>query len=145
MKPEDFPLPGHAYLPGINKRHAEGFLDHIIDLLPREVCDETADTNIPWNYGLRLIDEGFFWEAHEVLEAVWMAAQPNSREKHLVQGMIHLANAKLKKKLEKETASLRLITLAEESLKRAFQGLSNGKLMELSFDELQQQLGESEH
>jgi len=58
--------------------------------------DASYQSNTGWLYGIHLFNHGFYWEAHEVLEAVWNNAAPNSREKHLVQGVIQIANAQLK-------------------------------------------------
>jgi predicted metal-dependent hydrolase len=41
--------------------------------------------------GLRLIDEGAYFEAHEVLEDLWRAAAP--RERDFFQGLVHVAVA----------------------------------------------------
>jgi predicted metal-dependent hydrolase len=57
---------------------------------------------------------GYFWEAHEVLEALWLRAVPNSRERHLLQGFIQRANAGLKSAMGAERASRRLWGLAAE-------------------------------
>ena len=42
--------------------------------------------------GLALYRAGYFWEAHEAWEPLWLAAPPNSRERALLQGLIQLAN-----------------------------------------------------
>ena len=113
-------LPVHAHLPGENARHPEGFLDHVIDLAPDTTLSQDASSNIPFQYGLRLLEEGFYWEAHEVLEAVWMNAVPNSKERHLLQGIIHIANASLKLKLKRLNAAQRLKALADDCIARAY-------------------------
>ena len=55
-----------------------------------------------------------------MLEAVWNNAAPNSREKHLVQGVIQIANAQLKASLEQTKAADRLQKLAMECIARAY-------------------------
>ena len=92
-KTEIFALPDHAYVPGRTQRHAEGFLDHVKRAAPAPTRDRDAEGNRAWIYSLELLENGFYWEAHEVLEEVWRNAAPNSRERYLVQGLIHIANA----------------------------------------------------
>ena len=113
-------LPLHAHLPGENARHPEGFLDHVIDLAPNITLSNDALGNIPFQYGLRLLEQGFYWESHEVLEAVWMNAVPNSKERYLLQGIIHVANASLKLRLKRLNAAQRLKVLAEDCIARAY-------------------------
>ena len=130
-------LPSHAYVPGINQRHEEEFLDHIKAAAPTETLDSTSADNQAWLYGLRLIQQDYFWEAHEILETVWMRALPNSRERHLVQGVIHLANAALKQKMGRPEAAERLFNLAEDCILEASFGLAGTRLMGLDPTELQ--------
>ena len=136
----DLPLPTHVYIPGKNTRHKEGFLDHIIELAPETTKSDSCAENIAWHFGLRLLREGFYWEAHEVLEAVWMNAPHNSQEKFLVQGIIHIANARLKALMDLPEAEKRLLKLAEESVERAYSGSAplteSGKVMNYEKDEI---------
>ncbi len=95
------------------------FLDAICERAPKQTTNAGAYCNIAWNYGLILFNRGFYWECHEVLETVWMNSAPNSREKHLVQAVIHLANACLKFRMERPMAAERLCRIAATSLQRA--------------------------
>jgi uncharacterized protein len=110
----DWPLPGHAYLPGRTARHPEGAFDAIRDAAPRPTRSEEAASNVTWRHGLRLFAGGWFWECHEVLEPVWMNAAPNSRERALVQAVIQLANAALKARMGQDRACARLCARARE-------------------------------
>jgi len=105
-----FPLPDRPHVPGRTPRPDD-------DLCARLVAETPA-----WDYGLDLIAHGFYWEAHEVLEPVWAAAAPNSRERALVQGVIHLANGALKLRMDRPKAAVRLAGLAAECVARAFTG-----------------------
>jgi len=130
-----FGLPDHKHLPGKNQRHPEDTFDHVKEYCLKTTSDATAAENKPWLYGLQLINHGFYWEAHEVLEEVWMRAVPNSREKWLLQCVIHLANGSLKLELALEQAAIRLALLADECRSRAFAGEIE-VLMGLSKDDL---------
>ena len=68
------------------------------DRAPLEVAkaDEQA-----FRYGVDLYNRGFFWEAHEVWEAVWLAAPPNSGRRQGVRALIQMANAVLKRDMKK--------------------------------------------
>lgn len=115
-------LPDRRYVPGFGERHAEDAFDTVKALCPDHTDDADAQTNIAWRYGLRLINEGFHWEAHEVLETVWMHAAPNSRERSLVRAVIHIANGALKAAMARPAAAARLASLARESAADAFMG-----------------------
>lgn len=117
---ERIALPTWRHLPGQNDRPAEGAFDFLLELSPGITAHADAETNAGWRYGLRLLNHGFFWEAHEVLENVWHRAPPNSRERYLVQTVIHLANGALKLAMGREAAAARLAELARHTLGRAF-------------------------
>lgn len=110
----DWPLPDHAYLPGRTARHPDGAFDAMRAAAPKITRSEEAAANPAWRHGLRLFAGGWFWECHEVLEAVWMNAAPNSRERALVQAVIQLANAALKARLGETRAVARLCARARE-------------------------------
>ena len=55
-------------------------------------------------YGIALNDAGYFWEAQEVLEAVWAAAPQGGRERILLRACIQIANANLKLRMRKPHA-----------------------------------------
>lgn len=110
------PLPDHKHIPGQNARHPEDAFDWIRDQAAAEAG------NAAWLYGLRLLREGFYWEAHEVLEPVWMAAAPNSAEKAMAQAVIQLANAALKLDMGKPKAAVRLAEMVEALAAEAARG-----------------------
>ncbi|EEE35770.1 conserved domain protein [Rhodobacteraceae bacterium KLH11] len=118
--------PPHAYVPGRTARHPEGLFDDIksgLDGIPAHRMHETR----AWACGLMFYRDGYFWEAHEVLEAVWMACPPNSPEKLMVQGVIQRVNAELKLKMGQERAANRLFEisgkLCREAVERAGQDI----------------------
>lgn len=126
----DLPLPAYRHVPGENARPDEATFAAVKRMVPAETRSATAADNVAWRYGLRLLDAGFYWEAHEVLEPVWLAAAPNSRERHLVQAVIHLANGRLKDVMGRPNARLRLAGLARQGLEAAFPA-GEGTLMGL--------------
>lgn len=114
--PLPLPLPDHKHIPGQNARHPEDAFDWIRDQAAAEAG------NAAWLYGLRLLHHGFYWEAHEVLEPVWIAAAPNSAEKAMAQAVIQLANAALKLDMGKPKAAVRLAGMVESLAAEAAQG-----------------------
>ncbi|HYS90552.1 MAG TPA: DUF309 domain-containing protein [Bradyrhizobium sp.] len=63
-------------------------------------------------YGIALNDAGYFWESHQVLEAVWAAVPQGGRERILLRACIQIANANLKLRMNKPHAAVRLFGAA---------------------------------
>ncbi|MBR0812510.1 DUF309 domain-containing protein [Bradyrhizobium diazoefficiens] len=59
-------------------------------------------------YGLALNDRGYFWEAQEVLEAVWAAAPQGGRERVLLRACIYITNANLRLRMQRARSAARL-------------------------------------
>ncbi|WP_420324527.1 DUF309 domain-containing protein [Mameliella sp.] len=107
--------PTHAHVPGQNARHPEGAFDHIRasarpGMTPAEMAESEA-----FRHGLFYIDSGFYWEAHEVLEPIWMAL-PEGQDRRFLQALIQTANAFLKQEMMRPGAALRLCGIARELL-----------------------------
>ena len=60
-------------------------------------------------YGLTLNDRGYFWEAQEILEAVWAAAPQGGRERILLRACILIATANLRLRMQKPHVAARLL------------------------------------
>ena len=80
--------------------------------MPRR-WDALGDKRLPdehrdFLYHLALNDRGYFWEAQEVLEAVWAAAPQGGRERILLRACIHTANANLRLRMQKAHSAARL-------------------------------------
>lgn len=61
----------------------------------------------------------YYWEAHEMFEAVWMRLAPASAERVLLRGLIQLANAGLKRRMGRGRAAARILALADAALAEA--------------------------
>src|SRR5271154_2558281 len=59
-------------------------------------------------YGIMLNERGYFWEAREILEAVWAAAPQGGRERILLRACIIIANGNLRLRMEKPGSAGRL-------------------------------------
>lgn len=127
--PGGTPAPGHAYVPGQTARHPEGWFD------PLKAVDPDPFDSPAMRAGLDYLHAGYFWECHEVLEAVWLALPDPSAERHMVQAVIQLANARLKLVMGRPKATLRLCTMVQEHLvagraSRPIPGVTPSELLE---------------
>lgn len=103
--------PPFAHVPGENARHAEGAFDHIRASVTPEMDEGALAASAAFRHGLHWLERGYFWEAHEVLEPVWMAC-PDGDARALTQGLIQLANARLKRRMARPRAAARLYEMA---------------------------------
>jgi len=111
--------PDHKYIPGVNARHPEDTFEAIrITAIPDSSIEELANCDA-FKHGLIYLEEGYYWEAHEVFEPVWMALPSDSDERRFVQGLIQLANASLKAEMGRPKAVIRLCRIARELLTSA--------------------------
>ncbi len=111
-----FILPARRHLPGSATVPDRAPLDAVKALTPQRVTRDTWRDAPAYAYGLHLHAHGFFWEAHEVWEAVWLATAPNWQERHLLAGLIQLANASLKLEMAQPKAALRLLRASQDHL-----------------------------
>lgn len=70
--------------------------------------------------GFHAFAGGHYWEAHELWEPVWMALPPASAERHLLRGLIQLANAGLKGRMGRTVAASRILLLADAAVSEGF-------------------------
>ena len=107
----NLPLPRWAYVPG-ESADAEADHDtlwHAKALVPSRFRDFVPARHPALRYGIALNDAGYFWESHEVLEAVWAAAPQGGRERILLRACIQIAGANLKLRMLKPHAAARLL------------------------------------
>jgi hypothetical protein len=109
-------LPSHRHVPGTGTVPNRAALEPVKALTPRQVAGDNWSQVPAYAYGLFLYRHAFFWEAHEVWEAVWLATAPNSEERRLLAGLIQLANACLKLETTQRNAAQRLLQAARDHL-----------------------------
>ena len=109
-------LPRWAYLPGKTPAPDRAPLERAKALVPKAYENGVDARDPAFRYGLALHDAGFFWEAHEVWEAVWKAAPKNGCDRLLLRGLIQRANAHLKLRMGRPAAALRLLDEAAGEL-----------------------------
>lgn len=108
------PLPGYRYRPGRSPhptRHPRG---HAFGEPPPSVeAFDAADWPHcdTYRFGIDLYNHGFFWEAHEYLEALWVAAGRRSPTGQFLQGLIQIAAAAIKHETDAPGAAQSLARL----------------------------------
>jgi hypothetical protein len=103
------PLPRWIYLPGVDAEADRATLERAKALVPLRFDGFVPAAHPALRYGLALNDAGFFWECHEILEAVWAAAPQGGRDRILLRACIQIANANLKLRLNRPGAVARLL------------------------------------
>ncbi len=116
---------GAPYLPGSGVAPPREALAEVRAALPRRVDAEWLNVAPSFQLALELFDAGYFWETHEVIEPLWDATLPNSAERNLLQGLIQLANACLKLRMQQPNAAVRLLAETAKFLTAA-RGLEVG-------------------
>src|SRR4249919_2363138 len=104
------PWPQWAYVPGATGEPDADYptLDRAKALVPPAFRGYVPARHPALRYGLALNDRGYFWEAQEVLEAVWAAAPQGGRERILLRACIQVANGNLRLRMQKPHAASRL-------------------------------------
>ena len=105
-------------MPGLNARHPEEWFDPIKAGIAGSGDPAALQDSDAWKAGLAYLDEGYFWECHEVLEAVWLQTPDGSAEREMVQAIIQLANARLKLRMDRPRAAARLCAMVRAHLDR---------------------------
>ena len=127
-------MPPWAYIPGRTARHPEDWFDDIKSSVRPGMTPEDLQRTAAFAAGLHYLDTGYFWECHEVLEAVWMQTAEGSAERDMVQALIQLANARLKLRMARPNAARRLCDMVDAHLAR----LPDGAILGVSPDRLRE-------
>ena len=93
------PFPAYRFVPGKTPHPTRDRDGHSYNEEPEQVVTFDAKE---WNscelylYGIDLFNHGFWWEAHEAFEAVWVGAGRHTETGLFIQGLIQIAIAHLK-------------------------------------------------
>jgi predicted metal-dependent hydrolase len=100
------PFPAYRYTPGENPHPVIDADGHSFGQTHEPVVFDVQNwTQSPdFRYGIDLINHGFFWEAHEVLEGIWHHLGRHSGEARFIQALILLAVACLHQRRGRESA-----------------------------------------
>lgn len=133
-----FPRPA-PYIPGQTPRHPEGLFDTIRDTARPGMSEGALAVCDAMRAGLVYLDERLFWEAHEVLEPVWMACPPNSVARQASQALIQIANARLKLRMGRPAAAARILAMAKGHLTEV-QRTGRAEVLGLTLESIEAQL-----
>ena len=111
-------VPEHAYVPGLTARHAEGCFEPICATAQKGMHPEQLAQSEAFCTGLYYFRSGYFWEAHELFEPVWMALEEGSDDRRFLQALIQLANAQLKLRMQRPKAASRLCIMVRGLLEK---------------------------
>lgn len=114
---KSFPLPVWPHRLGENERPKEDLRSPVSSSLDLQLSSMNWASHDAYLYGFFLYRWGYYWEAHEIWEPVWMQCPPNSIERLLLQAIIQIANAALKESQHKTKAATRLQSIALELLR----------------------------
>jgi len=125
-----FDLPRWAHVPGETRDADHARLASVKARVPHRFERFVPADDPALRHGLALNDAGFFWECHEILEAVWMAAPQGGRDRILLRACIQVANANLKSRMQRAAAAVRLdaeaVALLDEVRARRSADLRDG-------------------
>jgi hypothetical protein len=112
------PLPRWAYVPGESEKSGSDYetLAQVTALVPPRFGGYVPARHPALRYGLMLNDRGYFWEAQEILEAVWAAAPQGGRERILLRACILVATANVRLRMQKPHVATRLLGEALDEL-----------------------------
>ncbi len=117
------PFPPYAYVPGHwphPTRDPQGHSYGRPEITGRPLDDDptTWGDNEVFVRALELFDHGYYWEAHEGLEALWIAAGREGPIADLLSALIKLAAAAIKLRQQKPDSAAKLFAQASERLRR---------------------------
>ena len=99
-------LPPYRHVPGLTPHpvrdpagHSHGAVPRPLDLSSEELLENWSKCE-PYLLGIDLFNRAYFWEAHEVWEEAWNAVGHRSMPGRLLQGMIQVSAALLKRHME---------------------------------------------
>ena len=95
----DRPFPPYAYIPGRRPhptRDTEGHSYGVAAEIPEPPDPAAWRACRDYLYGIDLFNHGFYWEAHEAWEGLWVACGRRGPTATFLQGLINLAAAGFK-------------------------------------------------
>jgi predicted metal-dependent hydrolase len=140
-------LPPYTYVPGraphpVNDPRGHSFGMHPAPASPPDPDDARSCPEFLW--GVDLFNHGYYWEAHEAWEAVWIAAGRTTPEARFVQALIKLAAAGVKAREGRPEGVRRHAARARELLAEVRTSLGHDAVgfLNLAFDEVLALCGE---
>ena len=117
----DKPFPPYKHLPGRTphpRKHTDGQGRVAEECVGPPLTEANWRTNDAYLYGVDLYNYGYWWEAHEAWEGLWVMAKKESLERIFLQGLIQAAAALLKARAGNVHAAGKLWEKARPKLER---------------------------
>ena len=95
----DLDLPPYSYVPGHSPHPVSNPAGHMHGTeheTPLPLVPESWQESPEYLYGIDLFNHGYYWEAHEAWEALWLAAGRHGSVADFLKGLIKLAAAGVK-------------------------------------------------
>lgn len=106
------PLPSYRYLPGRTPHPTRDPEGHSYAIETAHVDSFSPDN---WSacaeylYAIDLLNHGYWWEAHESLEAIWLACdRGRTKTGRFIQGVLQIGIGQMKQHLGQRSAATRL-------------------------------------
>ena len=112
-------FPPYRYIPGEGPHPTRNPDGHSYgrELGPIVIDERSWPGCEPYLFAIDLFNHGYYWEAHEQLEAIWIGAGPDTAVGMFAQGVIQAAAALLKNTMGKHESAARLAAAAIEKLR----------------------------
>ncbi len=146
----DRPLPPYSYVPGyfphpISDPSGHSYKLHVIpaetqhpdSCLPIGMVSEWKQSS-DYLFGIDLFNHGFYWEAHELWERLWIEFGRSGRDADFIKGLIKLAAAGVKAREGRSVGVQRHVSRARELFLLVSENLKdNGNQLHLGGLDLQ--------
>jgi len=113
-------FPPYAYVPG-QRPHPRHLHGNVEDPPPAPLDPEAWRDSLPYLRGIELFEHGYYWEAHEAWESLWIAAGREGPVAELLRGLILLAAAGVKIRQGRGTGAAKLGARARQCFERVQQ------------------------
>jgi uncharacterized protein len=138
------PLPPYAYVPGSGTPHPRkdprGHSYGEPERLPPPLDPDDWEASSDYLYAIDLFNHGFYWEAHEALEGLWVAAGKAGAVAELLKGLIKLCAAGVKERQGMPGGVEKHVTAAARHLAVAGHAFGDGSCLGLSAESLRRAL-----
>lgn len=124
-------LPPYRYVPGVAPHptaHPEGHSYGQAEVDAQYFPPECWFEDEVYRAGVDLFNRGYYWEAHEMWEAVWRGCDKSSTQGLFVQGLIQISAALLRWHMGTERGTRKLYEEGREKLQLGLQESPQGYL-----------------
>lgn len=133
------PLPPYRFVAGETPHPERDPRGHMVGQAETESEPLRSDSwarNQDYLYAVDLFNHGFYWEAHVYWERLWKLAEPESAERALLQALVQLAAARVKKTTDGAGGGVKSLANASRNLERVRALAPQGRFMGLDLSRL---------